>query len=161
MNFKLLLQGAGSGCTIIAALLSLTAHIYVMKLAQPYIDAIIQQATEQGININPDPSTYSFIVVGAAYLTAILMVAAYVFLYYHAQHLIPGKTKFTKTLVVVAILFGLKGDLVRQPIMNFIVSFESMSFVTTLKFVVLNHIDKWLANILLAFCLVYLCPKRK
>jgi hypothetical protein len=159
MNIKLLLQGAG--CTIIAGLFSLTTHIYMMKLVQPYIDAIMQQASQQGINFNPDPSSYSFIVVGAAYLTAILMIAAYVFLYYHAQYMIPGKTNLTKIVAVTAILFCLKGDLIRQPIMNFIMNFESMSFITSFKLVILDHIDKWLANVLLAFCLVYFCPKKK
>lgn len=158
MNFKLLFQA--TACTIIAAISSLTIHIYVMRLVQPYIGAIIEQGTKQGINFNPDPSTYSFVVVGAAYLTAIAMVAAYVFLYYHVQHCIPGKTKFAKMLVVTAILFAIKGDLLREPIMNFILSYESMSFFTSLQFVALNHIDKWLSNVFLAFCLVYLCPPK-
>ena len=131
-----------------------------MGLAKPYINAIIEQGTRLGINFNPDPSTYSFIVVGTAYLTAIAMIAVYVFLYYHLQYLTPGKTKFTKSLVVAAILFGIKGDLVRQPIMDFILGYESASFFVALKFVVLNHIDKWLVNIVLAFCLVYFCPKK-
>jgi len=147
-------------CTMIASISALTTHIYVMKWMQPYINAIIEQVTKEGINFNPDPSTYSWIVIGAAYLTAIAMIAVCVFLYYHAQHLIPGKTRFIKMLIVIAILFGIKGDLVRQPIMNFILSYESMDFFTSLKFVILNHIDQWVANIFLVICLVYLCPKK-
>lgn len=157
MNFKLFQAAV---CTIIATILSLTIHIYIIGLAKPYINTIIEQGTRLGINFNPDPSTYSFIIVGAAYLTAIAVIAVYVFLYYHIQYLIPGKTKFAKTFVVAAILFGIKGDLIRQPIMDFILGYESTSFLIALKFVVLNHIDKWLVNIVLAFCLVYFCPKK-
>lgn len=147
-------------CTLVASVSALTTHIYVMKWLQPYINAIVEQGIKQGINFNPDPSTYSWIIIGAAYLTAIAMVAVYVFLYYHAQHLISGKTRFMKILIVIAIIFGIGGDLVRQPIMDFISLSGSMDFFTSFRLVTLNHIDKWLANIFLAICLVYLCPKK-
>lgn len=146
-------------CTLLATIISLTTHIYVMKWLQPYIDVIVESCIQQGINLNQDPSTYSWLVVGAAYLTAFMMVGVYVFLYYHIQHIIPGKNELTKWLCLTLIIFGIKGDLIRQPIMNFIISYESMNFSTALTFVVLNHLDKWFTNILLAFCLVYFCPK--
>jgi hypothetical protein len=158
MNFKFVVQLVA--CTVIAALASLTTHIYIMKFVQPCIDSIMEQAARDGINFNTDPSTYSSLIIGAAYLTAIIMIAMYVFLYYQLQNLVPGKTVLKKILFVTLILFGIKGDLIRQPIMNFIVSYELVSFFSACKFVVLNHSDKWIANILLAICLVTLCPKK-
>lgn len=157
MNFKWAYQI--TLCTLVATIFSLTTHIYVMKWLQPYVDIIISNCVQQGINFNPDPSTYSWLVVTAAYITAYMMIGVYVLLYYHAQHIIPGKNKLTKWFFLTLIIFGIKGDLIRQPIMNFIVSYESMSLYTSLIFVVLNHLDKWIANIFLAFFLVYFCPK--
>lgn len=158
MNFKQFLQA--SACALIAAIGSLTMHIYIRQWVQPYINAIIDQGTKAGVNFNLAPSIYSWLVIGAAYLTAIVIIALYVFLYYHVQHLIPGKTVLVRTFIVVAMLFGIKGDLLRQPIMNFIVSYESLGFFISAKLVALDHIDKWLANIFLAICLVNLCPKK-
>ena len=147
-------------CIIVAAILSLTTHIYVMAWLQPYINAIVESGIKQGINFNPDPATYSWLVIGSSYGTAILMVGVYVFLYYHVQNFIPGKTKLAKVLIVIAVLLGIKGDLMRQPIMDFVVSSEAMNASMAFNLVVLNHLDKWLANILLTICLVYLCPKK-
>jgi hypothetical protein len=143
-------------CTIMATIAALTTHIYVMKWMQPYIDMLVQ-----GMDMNPAPSTYSWLIIGSAYATAFMMIGVYTLLYYHLQHVVPGTSKLSKCLWVTLIIFAVKSEyLVRQPIMNFILSYESMSFLSALAFVVLDHIDKWLANILLAFCLVYFCPKK-
>lgn len=147
-------------CTIFATIVSLTTHIYLMKWMQPSIIAIVDQLTESGININPNPSTYSYLIIDSAYVTAAVMIGIYVFLYYQVQQLIHAKTTCMKALIVTAILFGIKGDLVRQPIMDLIMTLEWVDIFTSLKFVTLNHLDKWLANIFLSFCLVYLCPKK-
>jgi hypothetical protein len=141
-------------CSIIATVVSLTTHIYVIKWLHPYLEqtmAAMQQA---------DPPYYSWFVIGSAYLTATLIMGVYTFLYYHTQDLIPGKNKITKTIIVIALLFCIKGDLLRAPIMDLILNTQVAGLFTAAKFVILNYSDKWLANSLLAATLVYLCPSK-
>jgi hypothetical protein len=147
-------------CSLLATAIALTTHIYVLELTKPLLDQMMQDAIAKGINNNPDPFHYGKIIICSAYITAFLTIGVLAFLYYHCQHLIPGRSKFTKFLVATAIIFGVKGELIRQPIMDIILNYTT-GFPNPILFVVLNHTDKWLANILLAACLVYLCPKNK
>ena len=144
---------------VVATVLVLTTHIYMAEWMKPFLDAIMKNATAQGI-LSPDPSHYPPIIMYAAYGTAFMITGSLVFFYYHLQHLVPGKSNFTKILLVTAIIFMLKGgDLIRQPIMDIILNY-TIGFSNPILFVVLNHVDKWLANLLLAICLVFLCPRK-
>ncbi|MEN8236763.1 MAG: hypothetical protein ABFQ95_04380 [Pseudomonadota bacterium] len=142
-------------CVSIATVLALTTHIYVLEWAKPILDTMAQ-----GMNVNPDSSNYPPIIMYSAYATAFFTVGLLVFFYYHAQHLIPGKSNLMKVLLVTAILLGLKGELVRQPLMDLILNY-TLGMEQPFLFVSLNHVDRWLANLLLAVCLVYLCPRKE
>jgi hypothetical protein len=141
-------------CTCIATGLALTTHIYVAEWMKPFLDKLI--AAQGGIP-STIPSLYPPIIIFSAYATAFLLIGFLVFLYYHTQHLIKAESRLTKILLVTCILFGFKGDLIRQPIMNFILMHTS-GFNNAFLYVILDNIDKWIANLFLATCLVYLCP---
>ncbi len=140
-------------CLVIATVLSLTTHIYIMKWTDPILGPMMQ-------GIPPDPSDYTFTIIFAAYATAFIPVGFVVFLYYHTQHLLAYKSNLIKTLLVACIIFGVKGDLVRMPIMNFLVSYTFGTTTNPLLYVTLSHLDGWLANLFLAVSLVYLCPQK-
>jgi hypothetical protein len=65
-----------------------------------------------------------------------------------------------KALFLAAIILEIKGELIRQPLMDWFYNY-SLGMKNPLLFVTLTHADKWVANLLLAFCIVYLCPNRK
>lgn len=142
-------------CSLVAGFVALTTHIYVSQWTNPILEEMMRNAVGQGI----EPQAYPSIIIYAAYITTLMTTGFLVFCYYHVQHLIPGKSKIAKILCVTAIIFGIKGgDLIRQPIMDIILNHVT-GFENPILFVVLNHMDKWLANIFLAVCLVYLCPQ--
>ena len=142
-------------CVSIATVLALTTHIYILQWAEP-----ILKAMTQGMTANPDPSNYPPVIMYSAYATAFFTVGLLVFFYYHAQHLIPGKSNLIKILLVTLILLGLKGDLIRQPLMDLILNY-TLGMERPFVFVAVNHVDRWLANLLLAVSLVYLCPRKE
>src|SRR3954468_13983318 len=105
-NKKILQAGL---CLFITTILALTSHIYIFEWVKPTLDSMTQ-----GLHHEP----YSFLIISAAYGTAFITVGFVVFLYYHTQHLLPIKSNLLKALVIACILLELKGDLIRQPIMD-------------------------------------------
>lgn len=141
-------------CLIAATILGLTSHIYISECLKPTLDAMTQ-----GLHSNPDG--YSYAIIAAAYGTAIITVGLVVFLYYHTQHLLLIKSNLFKTFVIAGILLELKGNLIRQPIMDILVNYSfDMHGLQPFKFVGLNMLDKWVSSLLVALCLVYLCPRK-
>jgi hypothetical protein len=141
-------------CLILATVSGLTTHIYVSEWIKPMLDSMTQE-----INSSPDSSTYPPVIIYAAYGTAFITVALKVFLYYHAQHLLPIKSKILKTFLVAALMLEINGNLIRQPVMDILLNY-TIGMKNPFLFVALNNVDKWLANILLAACLIYLCPQK-
>ena len=62
--------------------------------------------------------------------------------------------------VVTCLILEIKGDLIRQPVMDILLNY-TIGLKNPVLFVFLNQVDKWMANLLLAVCLVYLCPQKK
>lgn len=149
MHYKNSLQIAF--CLIITTMLALTSHIYISEGVKPVLEAMTQ-GLHQG--------SYSSFIIIAAYGTAFITVGLIVFLYYHTQHLLSIKSNFLKALVVACILLELKGNLIRQPLMDLLVNYSfGMQGLQPFAFVGLNMLDKWVSTYLLAIGLVYLCPK--
>jgi hypothetical protein len=142
-------------CLVLATISALTTHIYVSEWVKPLLDTMAQ-----GMDPSPDSSTYPPFIIYAAYGTAFITVALKVFLYYHVQHLLPLKSKVFKILLVAGLMLELNGNLIRQPVMDLLLNY-TIGMKNPLLFVALNHFDKWLANLLLAICLVYVCPQKK
>lgn len=147
-------------CIVTTSFSALTTHIYISQLTKPILDTLIQNSLEQNLISNPNPSEYPAIIIYASYATALVTTGFLVFCYYHTQHLIPGRFWYSKTIYTAAIIFGIKGELIRQPIMDYILNY-TIGLNNPLVFVIMNSLDQWLANLLLALCLVCLCPQKK
>ena len=151
-NKKILQAGL---CLVIATVLGLTSHIYISEWAKPILDSMMQ-----GFHI-PESSGYSSAIISAAYGTAFITVGLKVFLYYHTQHLLLIKSNLLKALLVACISLEIKGSLIRQPIMDIIVSYSmGMNGLKPFLFVSINTVDGWVSSLLGALCLVYLCPEK-
>lgn len=140
-------------CTFVAALLALTSHIYISDWTKVAIEHIMK-------DFHPESTGYSNTVIYAAYASAFITVGVIVFLYYQAGHLLNISNRILKALVIAALILEIKGDLFRQPLMDYILN-KSLGLDNPLLFVFLNQADKWVANLLLALCLVYLCPLKQ
>lgn len=140
-------------CLIIATIFALTSHIYLEEWTKPILDSL-----SQDLNIN---QSYSPMIITAAYGTAFITIGVIVFLYYHAQHLLPIRSNLLKAVTIAAFILELKGYLIRQPLMDALVIYSSgMSGVLPLKIVGLNILNTWTPTLLSALSLVYLCPKK-
>lgn len=140
-------------CLITATVLALTSHIYISEGMKPILDAMMQDVSQ--------PPAYSAFIISAAYGTAVISVGLVVFLYYHTQHLLPIESNLLKVLVIACIILELKGNLIRQPLMNILVNYSmGMDGFKPYVFESLNALDNWVSALLLALCLVYLCPKK-
>lgn len=139
-------------CLLITTVLALTSHIYISEWVKPTLFSMTQGLHEQA---------YSSMIIFMAYGTAFITVGLVVFLYYHTQHLIPIKSDLIKILMIAAILLELKGDLIRQPIMDILVNYSfGMQGLQPFVFEGYNMLDKWVSALLSSVCLVYLCPNK-
>lgn len=139
-------------CVVVAATASLTVHIYLSATVKPLITALTPP------DFRPQHSDgYVPSVMIASYVTAFIMIAVLAFLYRQAGHLLAVANRPLKALALAAIILEAKGELIRKPVMDFTYN-QSIGFPQPLHFVLLEQADIWAANILLAFCLVYLCP---
>ena len=140
-------------CLVIATVLALTAHIYILGWVKPTLDLMMQ-------GTNPPPE-YSPFIISAAYVTAFIRGALVVFLYYQTQHLLPIKSQPLKALLVACILLEINDNLIRQPLMNILVNHTmGMHGLKPYLFEALNMLDKWVSALVLALAVVYLCPKK-
>ncbi len=140
-------------CLLITTLIPLTIHIHILEWVKPKLDALMH-------GFQPESSAYPSIIIFMAHITAFITVGLVMFLYYHTQHLLIVKHKILKAFLVACILLEIKGDLLRQPLMDYLLNYN-LGMKNPLLFVVLNQLDKWLANFFIALCLVYLCPKKR
>jgi hypothetical protein len=139
-------------CLVITTILALTSHIYISEWVKPVLDSMTQ-----GLHDEP----YSFFIISAAYGTAFITCGVVVFLYYHSQHLLPIKSNLLKALLIACILLEVKGNLIRQPVMDVLVNYSfGMQGFQPFVFVGLNTLDKWISALLSALALVYLCPRK-
>jgi hypothetical protein len=135
-------------------MISFKKHFYISNLLN-----LGSWVVEITAGINPPTDSYPFPIMVAAYGTAFLTVGLLFFLYYQAGHLLKISNRAIKTLTIAAIILEIKGDFFRQPVMDYFYNL-SLDTKNPLFFVFLNHVDKWVANLLLALALVYFCPTK-
>ncbi|MEZ0261540.1 MAG: hypothetical protein ACAH80_11055 [Alphaproteobacteria bacterium] len=138
---------------LIAAFVGLVAHVRLEVWAMPLI-------SKMTANLGPPDEQYPNLIIFMAYATACISVGLVAFLYRHLGQYMPVKKKWQRVLLLAAIVLEIKGDLIRQPVMDFIVN-VTQGLETPFQFVVVNQMDKWVANLLLAAIIVYLCPLKK
>lgn len=134
---------------VIATLGTLTSHIFIQKAVTPLIEKMQQEMTVS--------ESYSFLVIFCAYITAFIQTSLTVFLYYKAGHILNIRNKTLRILFLAAIILELKGALIREPFMNFIYNVQ-LGMNNPFLFSILLQLDRWIPNLFLSACLVYLCP---
>ena len=137
------------GIALLTAIL-LGAHIWIQQFSSPILSQL-----EQGLQY-PRPEQYNFVFMLGVYLTAIISTALVVFLYYHCGHLLNIKNKFFKSLALAFIFLEIKQDLIRMPIMNWLMHYQIGS-KHALEITLVRGIDAWSTNLIFAFLLVYFC----
>ncbi|RCS21403.1 hypothetical protein DUT91_24375 [Phyllobacterium salinisoli] len=148
---------SGLVCVIVATVAALTTHIFVQGWTQDIIGPVMQ-------GLVPPKDGYPRVVVVLAYVTALMPTGIVAFVYYWTADRLPIVSRPLRALTVAALLLALKGELLRQPIMNAITYayvFAKAEVPMPIEAGLLLQADKWAANLMLAFCLVYLCPVRE
>lgn len=138
-------------CVIIAAFFVLISHIFFMKISHYFINLI-----DPNIFSNKLHDHGAFITF-MAYITALLPISIIAYIYYQTAYLIPFKKNIARVFFITILILGVKGELFRQPFMNFICSLP-MGLKKAVLFSFLNHLHMWIANFILALLIVYLCP---
>lgn len=141
------------GIPLLTAIL-LGAHIWIQQFSSPILSQL-----EQGLQY-PSPEQYNFVFMLVVYLTAIISTALVVFLYYHCGHLLNIKNKIFKSLVLTFILLEIKQDLIRMPVMNWLMHYQVGS-EHALEITLVRSFDAWSVNLIFAFLLVYFCKTKK
>lgn len=101
---------------------------------------------------------YSRFINIMAYLTAVVTVFVLGVIYYHAGKLLPFGA-LANIALLAALLAEVKGVLLREPLMNYVVMRERKMPRPCLS-VLLRYADKWAANAVLAAGLVLFFPVR-
>ncbi|MBB2969870.1 hypothetical protein [Mesorhizobium sp. RMAD-H1] len=143
----------GLACIVVATAAALTTHIIAQAWAQDIGGPLME-------GFVPPTGAYSRPVIAAAYATAFMTMGFTAVIYYWVADRLPVTNSPMKVLVVAIALLALKGELIRMPIMN-AVTFAYYGAHAPISAALLLQADKWAANIVLAICLVYLCPVRK
>jgi hypothetical protein len=130
--------------SVVAAIVALTVHILLQQWAQPIISERMR-----GIEVLRPP--YGAFVTGVAYVTAVVPAIVAAILFYYGAHLLPARSRLGKGLWLGVLILLLKGDLVRQPVMNFLIGNPP-------SVVVLNDLHGIAANLALGLAIGLLCP---
>jgi hypothetical protein len=97
--------------SVVGAALALTAHIILQQWAQPIISVRMS-----GVEVARPP--YGALITAMAYSTAIVPAFVAAVLFYYGGHLLPAHSRLAKGMWLALFILLVKGDLVRQPIMN-------------------------------------------
>ena len=139
-------------CTTVIAVVALTVHILIQDATRlPIRDLVI------GCNSG---GPYSGSVTLVAYLTALVSTFVAAVLYSYTGHLLPVGNRVGQSVIVGAILLELKGELIREPLVNYFYAIDC-HIHQPLAYAVLSQMDKWLPNLIIAFLLVYMCPLKR
>ncbi len=134
----------------IAVTLAFVSHVFIQNFTKPLLAAMAQ-------GIRPSTGNYPNTIVITSYITAFIMVSIDAFLYYHAGHLLKISNKILKSLVVAFIMLESHGELIRNTLVGYL-DLSRLGAHKPLFYIVLTQADKWIPNLILAFCIVYLCP---
>lgn len=137
---------------LIATVLALTAHIYVLRYTAHSLAAL-------GLS-GAGGSVPGFWVVVSAYITEFVDVALLAAIYYIVGDRLVIQSKFLKGVVLGLIICEVKGAFFREPLMNFIYRL-SYGMPEPLKAALLIDLDKWIGNVLLGLVLVFFCPVKR
>ena len=102
---------------------------------------------------------YDWGIVSLAYATLLLQTLFLVFLYYHSSHLIPWRKKLPRALFVTAVVLGIQGELVRQPLMNFVCSLH-LGWKEALCCSFVHQLSIWIPRLVFCTIIVFTIPQK-
>ncbi len=137
-------------CILVTAIISLSAHIFIMKGCH-YLNNLINPDIPL-----PNPE-YSRMIVFCAYLTSIVPTAFGVCIYYLIGNLAPSKNSFIKASIFAFFSLGIKGEIIRMPLMNFLCNL-TYGWEKAAIWTFFNHAHVYLTSFIFWLTAVYLCP---
>ena len=129
---------------VISTVIGLSTHIYLLKIISPVIAERMQ-----GVVIQKPP--YSVVITTIAYITFVFPAIGTVLVYYFIQDVFPGKSRVVKGVLFGLLILLVKGELLRQPIMNFIVG-------NPIKITLLQQSQVWLSNLIMCVIIALFTP---
>ncbi len=133
--------------TLLASGVGMALHVFLLQTVTPLITHAMQ-----GISIPQPP--YSAIINLFAFITALLPVSGLAFLYYWIGDYIPAQSRLGKGLLLGFSFLFLKGDLIRQPLMNLLVG-------NPWEVVLLQLAEVWIPDLTIAIIIALIIPSRK
>ena len=130
---------------VIASFISLSVHRIMLKETSSYLNQAL-------VNISVIKPPYPAYINVIAYLTSILPGLGVTILYYLMTPYFNTPSKLLRTAYLSILLLLLKGELIRQLIMNILVG-------NPIAIAFLQQSQVWLTNIMMALAVVFLMPK--
>jgi hypothetical protein len=130
---------------IIASLAGLSLHIIMLKELTPYITSTLNNTTI----LKPPYPIYINI---SAYITAILPGFGLALLYYFIRPYFSIKSKVARGILLGLFVLLIKGELIRQPIMNILVG-------NPISIALLQQSQIWLTSLVMSLLVVFLMPE--
>ena len=118
-----------------------------------WLNEYIQSAAQAGKLSNILQPPYPTPIVAAAYLTALVPYMAKVGVYHFAGHLLPARSALVKGLLFGVVLLAIGDELVRLPIMNYLVG-------NPLDVTMLMSLEGWSIEISSGIIIALLTPLR-
>jgi hypothetical protein len=133
----------------IASVFGLTVHILMHK----QICTLLRDALCAATILQPP---YPVHIIVVAYFTVVLPGLGLAILYYFLQthFLMAVKSKFSRAMLLAGLLLLLKGELIREPLMNILIG-------NPISVALLHQTHVWLTNFVMAILVVYLMPAPK
>ena len=97
------------------------------------------------------PDQYGFKVTFFAYLTLLIPASGIAFLYYFTGKDLPFNSRIVKGILLGIFLLLVKGDLIRQPIMDYLVG-------NPIIVVFLQHAQVWVYNLAITIVIALIVP---
>ncbi len=132
---------------IVASIATLTLHIYLLQVITPIINKIGPALTLQK---PPYPLSTNL----AAYITMLVPILVIAIIYRMLGHHLPGNNVFIKGIVLGCLLLLIKGELLRQPLMNVLVG-------NPVWLALLQQSHVWLSNLVLGLIVVLTVPLKQ
>lgn len=130
--------------TVTAGILGFLSHAFLVNLIQPFI-----MSTMRGADVAQPP--YPPMIALSAAATALIPVGALTAMYHWLGHNIPARSRVGKGLWLGVLILLLKGELIRQPLMDLLIG-------NPLMVVALQNGQAVASNLIAALAIALLMP---
>jgi hypothetical protein len=130
---------------IISSFIALTFHILFINQASPIINEALNKVTI----IKPP---YPFYINAIAYITTFIPALATTLLYIAIFPIIKSRTYISRSFILGTFVLMIKGELMRQPLMNILVG-------NPYSIALFQQSQVWITNYIMAFIIVFIIKK--